>query len=267
MLQPAKHYEATALLRGSAFLFIICGSALAVSAAGVLLVIGLVTSESGTNSTLVRGAFHGTLVGAIFADAVFLVFGYNDIAAAFGWHPVLWTLVAAVALAIPVFLAVLCEPQACLTKKLYDQVCKRVKGMVGAAFAELVIMPVVFFRIWFRHGFDGRRSYGSALGPLLFTCGCAFWAGVAFAAFIWISRTKVDSQRIDPVAKKPTDAGDARVLGDEAPDGAAHDAVAQPETPGPCQESQALTGEAAMRASDTVASDTVASDTAAGPSD
>jgi hypothetical protein len=67
-------------------------------------------------------------------------------------------------------------------------------------FTWLVILPVVFFRVWFRHDFAGSSPYGNAIGPLLFTVGCALWAGVSLAACIWVSQSKI------ALTKPPPDA-------------------------------------------------------------
>lgn len=186
-----KAYEATALLRGSAFLFIICGSALAVSAAAVILVVGLVVSESGTTSERVRDAVNGTLAGGVIADGIFLGYGYNDIASAFGWHPFAWTSAATVALAVPIVWSILRLPPNLLGKMHFAR--DHWSKAFFASFIWLVIMPIVFFRIWFRHGFAGSTPYGSAIGPLLFTVACALWAGVSLAGCILISQSSIRS--------------------------------------------------------------------------
>lgn len=190
----ARTDAATALLRGSAFLFIVCGSALAVSAAGVILVIGLVVSESRTRSKYVRGALHGTLAGGVVADGIFLVSGYYDIASAFGWHPLIWTLAASAALGVPVFWSIFRDPWDWLhrnKKEISEWVRDNWNQTFAVGFAGLVILPVVFFRVWFRHGFSGSTPYGNAIGSLLFTVGCALWAGVSLAACIWTSKSKI----------------------------------------------------------------------------
>lgn len=189
-------FQADVLLRGSAFEFIICGSALAVSAAGVILIVGLVVAESGTRSDFVRDAVHRTLAWGIVADAIFLTYGYHDIASAFGWHPLIWTLAGSLALGIPIILSIVQPHWPWLHRKVIKRnIPKKLRlhwhGAFFVGFTGLVIVPVVFFRLWFNHKFYGGL-YKDAIGPLLFTVGCALWAGISLAAFIWISKDKVD---------------------------------------------------------------------------
>lgn len=186
-----KICEATALLRRSAFLFILCGSALAVSAVAVALIVGLVVSESGIKSKHVRGSVHGTIVGGVVADGIFLIYGYRDIASAFSWHPLTWTLVAGAILAVPVFWTMLRFPRCWLERRISALTRKYWHRVFAVGFTGLVILPVAFFRIWFSHGFAGSVIYGNAIGPFFYTVGCALWAGIALAACIWISQWQI----------------------------------------------------------------------------
>jgi hypothetical protein len=195
-LVTAGAESALSLLRGAAFLFIVSGSALAVSAAGTLLFLGLALAESGSPaSSVIRQAAHKALIGGIVVDGVLLAFGYDDIANAFlvnesRWA---WTSISVVTLALPILLAVVLSRQ---QPQWMRAAASRLNGirkdrlMLPGLF-WLVALPVLCFLFASNNDFSGRQDYGGHVGPLVFSALCALWSGLSFAGCICLSRIKI----------------------------------------------------------------------------
>lgn len=196
VLAATQAEAALSLLRGAAFLFIVSGSALAVSAAGTVLFLGIALAESGSPArSVIRRTVHQALIGGIVLDAIFLGFGYDDIANAFlgGGSRWLWTSISAALLAAPLLLAVTVGRRARWVRAVASRL-GRVDNvrLVLPGLVWLGALPVLAFLLGSNHQFAGHQDYGNPVGPLLLSAACALWAGLTFAAFILLSRTKIE---------------------------------------------------------------------------
>ncbi len=185
------HCAQVQLLRTSAFLFIIAGSALAIAAAVTLLFLGLVLAET-KHTRAVIGTAYQTLVGGIMIASVLLAFGYDDIISAFEVNS-FWLLVAVLCLAVPVALSLISLQWLQKAAKVIPAALRRLpdKYPVPLAITWLVALPVVVFRTFMRHRFDYIGD-GDIVG--LVTCGWALWAGGSSAACIIFWRTRIAPQ-------------------------------------------------------------------------
>jgi hypothetical protein len=177
-LRVTSKAEQTSLLRGSAFLFILCGSALAVAAAVTFLFLGFVLSEARRDpNDQVRDVAYQALLGGVAIDMVFLGFGYGDIASAFSAPP--WSVPLGVGLLVAPVMVVLIIPKLAawvVGCGLGRWVRRR---LVLVAIGWLVALPVLVFRIFLRYEFPSTGD-GWIAGAL--TATCALWAGLSFAA-------------------------------------------------------------------------------------
>lgn len=183
------------LLRGAAFLFIISGSALAVSAAGTLLFLGLALAESGSVArSSIRKTAHQALIGGIIVDATFLAFGYDDIAEAFlvdepRW---VWATTCAAALTVPIVFAVAASQRGRWTQYSAERLSRiRKERLMLLGLAWLGVAPVIGFLVASNNQFSGSPEYENSAVPLLLSALCALWSGLSFAGCIWLSRIKI----------------------------------------------------------------------------
>ncbi len=171
----------TTLIRTSALLFIVSGSALAVGAAASMLILGLVLSEShgadlvaGSGVSTALNSAHSFLVGGVWVVAVFLLFGYDDIAQAFEgdlsrrWT---WTIPAALLLALPS----LAHRVTVFRRVSRNEWRANPRRLVLLALTWLVLLPVTAFLVLSNVVVPGSPDYGSTAMPRAFTMACALW--------------------------------------------------------------------------------------------
>jgi hypothetical protein len=198
--------EQLGVIRGAAFGFAICGSMLAVSAAGSLVFLRLVLQEAGRAGSMAATGARAAVIAGVYLDIIFLVYGYSDIHRAFYGEPfsvVLWV-GHTVVIGIFVTTGLLVPPPRVPTEELESARYRRKVTVTSAgAVAIATLIPVWAFLIANKHSFTSWTSgQGTSVVWVSYLCGA--WTGVLLGVLLWLASAQDagDEQPVGSLAKR-----------------------------------------------------------------